>query len=310
MFHPFITWLILGPITQITGQDPQPFRISVNVDLVVLNVSVRNRDHQFAADLREANFEVFEDGVKQSIQLFKHEDIPVTVGLIIDHSGSMRHKLTDVVVAARTFVQASSSQDEMFVVNFSDKVTLGLPAAISFTSHADDLARAISNTPAAGMTALYDALIVARTRLQHGSRDKKVLVLISDGRDNASKHGLAEVIAMTQRSKALIYAIGIFDPEDPDRNPGVLRRIAAATGGEAYFPRQLPDVVAVCERIARDIRQQYTIGYVSRVAAPPGSYRTIQVVARDSAKRKLVVRTRPGYVSSDDSMPLKVGDAK
>ena len=290
MFCPLITWILLIPITQITGQDPQPFRISVNVELVVLNVSVSNRGSQFVPDLPEANFEVYEDGVKQSIQLFKHEDVPVTVGLIVDHSGSMRHKLTDVVAAARTFVQASSAQDEMFVVNFSDKVTMGLPAGIPFTNRADDLARAISNTPAAGMTALYDALIVARTRLQRGTRDKKVLVLISDGRDNASKHGLAEVIAMTQKSKALIYAIGIFDPEDPDRNPGVLRRIAAATGGEAYFPRQLPDVVAVCERIAHDIRQQYTIGYVSRVAAPSGTYRTIRVVAKDLEKRKLLVR--------------------
>ena len=310
MFCPLITWILLIPITQITGQDPQPFRISVNVELVVLNVSVSNRGSQFVPDLPEANFEVYEDGVKQSIQLFKHEDVPVTVGLIVDHSGSMRHKLTDVVAAARTFVQASSAQDEMFVVNFSDKVTMGLPAGIPFTTRADDLARAISNTPAAGMTALYDALIVARTRLQRGTRDKKVLVLISDGRDNASKHGLAEVIAMTQKSKALIYAIGIFDPEDPDRNPGVLRRIAAATGGEAYFPRQLSDAVAVCERIARDIRQQYTIGYVSRVAAPSGTYRTIRVVAKDLEKRKLLVRTRPGYVSSEDSMPLKGEDAK
>ena len=310
MFCPFISWILLIPVTQITGQDPQPFRISVNVDLVVLNVSVSNRGSHFVPDLREANFEVYEDGVKQSIRLFKHEDVSVTVGLIVDHSGSMRHKLTDVVAAARTFVQASSAQDEMFVVNFSDKVTMGLPAGIPFTNRADDLARAISNTPAAGMTALYDALIVARTRLQRGTRDKKVLVLISDGRDNASKHGLAEVIAMTQKSKALIYAIGIFDPEDPDRNPGVLRRIAAATGGEAYFPRQLPDVVAVCERIAHDIRQQYTIGYVSRVASPSGTYRTIRVVAKDLEKRKLLVRTRPGYVSGEDSMPLKGEDAK
>lgn len=310
MFCPFITWILFVPVTQITGRDPQPFRISVNVDLVVLNVSVSNRGSQFVPDLRETNFEVYEDGVKQSIQLFKHEDVPVTVGLIVDHSGSMRHKLNDVAAAARTFVQASSSQDEMFVVNFSDKVTMGLPASIPFTNRADELARAISNTPAAGMTALYDALIVARTRLQGGNRDKKVLILISDGRDNASKHALAEVIAMTHKSKALIYSIGIFDPEDPDRNPGVLRRIAAATGGEAYFPNQLPDVVAVCDRIARDIRQQYTIGYVSRVAAPSGTYRAIQVVARDSAKRKLVVRTRPGYISSDDSMSLKGEDAK
>ncbi len=293
--------LVLGPGCQVIAQDPQPFRISVNVDLVVLNLSVRDRAGQFAAGLVESNFEVFEDGVKQTLRLFRDEDIPVTVGLVVDHSGSMRHKLADVVAAARTFVQASSAEDEMFVVNFSDHVTLGLPPAIRFTNRTDELARAIANTPAAGMTSLYDSLIVARACLQAGSREKKVLLVISDGGDNASKHRLPEVLKLAQKSRALIYTIGLFDADDPDRNPGVLRRLADSTGGEAYFPHQTREVIAICERIARDIRHQYTLGYVSAKAAAPGSYRAIQVIARDAAKRKLLVRTRPGYVTGEDS---------
>ena len=293
--------LLLSPGYQVIAQDPQPFRISVNVDLVVLNLSVRDRAGQFAAGLVESNFEIFEDGVKQTLRLFRDEDIPVTVGLVVDHSGSMRHKLADVVAAARTFVQASSAEDEMFVVNFSDHVTLGLPPAIRFTNRTDELARAIANTPAAGMTSLYDSLIVARASLQEGSREKKVLLVISDGGDNASKHRLPEVLKLAQKSRALIYTIGLFDADDPDRNPGVLRRLADSTGGEAYFPHQTREVIAICERIARDIRHQYTLGYVSAKAAAPGSYRAIQVIARDAAKRKLLVRTRPGYVTGEDS---------
>jgi Ca-activated chloride channel homolog len=162
-------------------QDPGSYRIAVSVDLVVLHATVRDRKGRFVSDLREEHFEVFEDGVPQSIRLFRHEDVPVTVGLIVDHSGSMRPKLADVVSAARTFVQSSNPEDEMFVVNFNDKVSLGLPEAVRFTNRSDELERAISNTPATGMTALYDAIGEGLLRLQAGSREKKVLVVISDG---------------------------------------------------------------------------------------------------------------------------------
>src|SRR5205085_8494909 len=124
------------------------------------------------------------DGIRQSVRLFRHEDIPVTVGLVVDHSGSMRPKLSDVVAAARTFVLSSSPEDQMFVVNFNEKVTMGLPDALAFTNRSEELERAISRTPAAGMTALYDAVIAARERLKTGSREKKVLIVISDGGDN------------------------------------------------------------------------------------------------------------------------------
>jgi Ca-activated chloride channel family protein len=289
----------------IDGQAPRPYLISVNVNLVVLHPTVRDRKGRFASDLREQDFEIYEDGVRQSIRLFRHEDIPVTVGLVVDHSGSMGPKLADVIAAARTFVQSSSPEDQMFVVNFNEHVTLGLPDAIRLTDRSDELARAISNTPATGKTALYDAIVKGQERLQAGGPEKKVLIVISDGGDNASGHRLAEVLKMAEQSSALVYAIGIFDEQDPDRNPDVLRRLARTTGGEAFFPGQLNEVVAICERIAYEIRHQYTLGYVSSNAAQPGAFRVIRVVAQAPGKRKLFVHTRSGYIAGGESPPVK-----
>ena len=283
-----------------------PFQISVNVDLVVLNATVRDSKGRCAPDLREQDFAVYEDGVRQSIRLFRHEDIPVTVGLVVDHSSSMRPKLRDVIAAARTFVESSSPDDEMFVVNFNEKVTLGLPDFLPLTNRPEDLTSAIANAPARGMTALYDAIFEARNRLRTGTREKKVLIVISDGGDNASKHTLAEVLKMAAQSTALIYTIGIFGEEDADRNPGVLRRLAAETGGDAFFPKEFNEAVAICERIARDIRHQYTIGYHSAGKAQPGAYRTIRVTTGAAAgSGKLFVRARAGYIAGDAVRPPK-----
>jgi Ca-activated chloride channel family protein len=302
--------LLLSGLIGAQPQPPLPYQISVNVDLVVLQATVRDRMGRFAPDLRMEDFEVYEDGVRQSIRVFRHEDIPITAGLVVDHSGSMGRKLTDVIAAARTFVQSSSPEDEMFVLNFNDKVTAGLPARFSFTNRADELTRAISNTPAEGQTALYDAVVEARRRLLAGSHDKQVLIVISDGGDNASVHSLAEVLKMAGQSRALVYAIGIFDEEDPDRNPAVLRRLARLTGGEAFFPGRLNEVVSICERIAREIRNQYTLGYVSSNAAQTGGYRVIKVVARANGKKKLSVRARSGYIARGELQPAKYESAK
>jgi VWFA-related protein len=301
--------LLLAGQGSASPQDPPAHRISVNVDLVVLHATVSDRKGRIASDLREQDFEVYEDGIRQSIRLFQHEDTPVTVGLVVDHSGSMLPKLSDVITAAGTFVRASSLEDEMFVVNFNEKVTMGLPDEIPFTNRTDELTRAI-NAPVTGQTALYDAILVAQRRLQTGNRDKKVLIVISDGGDNASKHRLQEVVKVAGQSTALIYTVGIFEDGAPDRNPGVLRRLAAVTGGEAYFPSRPGEVALICERIARDIRHQYTLGYVPNHAAQPGAYRAIQVVARSADKMKLVVRARSGYFAGGEPAPVKDEAAK
>ena len=272
------------------------YRVSVDVNLVVLNASVRDKNGHSVDDLGEQNFEVYEDGIRQSIRLFRHEDVPVTAGLIVDHSGSMRPKMPDVIAAARAFVQASSPQDEMFVINFSDSVTTGLPVAIRFSNRPDQLARAISTAPAAGRTALYDAVIIAQQRLKAGSRDKKVLVVISDGGDNASTHHLDDALQGAARSNALIYTIGIFDETDPDQNVPVLKRLARISGGEAFFPEERNELIATCERIAHDIRHQYSLGYISKSASKPGVYHSLRVIVRGTDRRKLVVQARSGYI--------------
>jgi Ca-activated chloride channel family protein len=291
-------WLVLvaGFVGHIAAQVPPPYLISVNVDLVVLHASVRDHKNALAVGLREQDFQVYENGVRQTIRLFRHEDVPVAVGLVVDHSGSMRPKMGDVIAAARTFVRLSNPEDQMFVVNFNERVTLGLPNGIQFTNRFDELHAAILHAPVAGRTALYDAVAEALSRLQASDRDTKVLIVISDGGDNASSHSLGEVLKMAEQSTAMVYTIGIFDEDDSDRNPGVLRRLATVTGGEAFLPAELKDIVAICERIARDIRHRYTIGYVPIAPAQPGAYRKIRVEAQASAHGKLLVRARTGYI--------------
>jgi VWFA-related protein len=225
------------------------------------------------------------------------------VGLVIDHSRSMSPKLAHVVAAGRAFVGSSNPLDQMFVVNFTDNVSLGLPPAVPFTTNAANLEAAILNAPPAGMTSLYDGIAKAIAQLGEGSHDKKVLLVISDGGDNASAHTLDQVLKMAEKSSVILYTVGVFDDGDPDRNPRVLKRLAHRTGGEAFFPGELGAVVDVCESIAREIRNQYTIGYVSTNVAPDGAYRAIRVSARAPGDGKLVVRTRAGYSAGGESQP-------
>jgi Ca-activated chloride channel homolog len=276
-------------------RDQENFRISVDVDLVVLQATVRDREGHTVMELGQRDFQAFEDGRLQAIRLFRHEDTPVTAGLVIDHGGSMREKLADVTAGAQAFVHSSNPQDQMFVVNFNETVSLGLPIGILFSDNAERLGGAIWGAPAIGTTALYDAIIEALTRLQQGTSDKKVLIVISDGGDKASKAGLEQVLKMAEQSSAMIYTIGIFEPDDPDRNPKVLQRLAQETGGEAIFPTRISETVEICERITRDIRDQYTIGYSSPNASREGTYHKVRLTARMNENGKLSVRTRAGY---------------
>jgi len=280
-------------------QDPGSFRVSVDVALVVLHATVTDAEGGFVSGLGEQDFEVYEDGVRQRIRICSNEDIPVTVGLVVDHSSTMRPKLAEVTAAARTFVRLSNRDDEMFVVNFNERVSMGLSGKSRFTNNTDELENAITATPIDGQTALYDAIAKALDELQAGSRDRKVLIVISDGGDNASAHSLGQVMKLAARSSAVLYTVGLFDEQDPDRNPAVLKQLARATGGEAFLPKQFIEVVAICKRIARDIRHQYTIGYVPIKPTRDGAYHAIRVVARTKGHDRLLVRTRTGYIATD-----------
>ena len=270
------------------------FVISKTLNLVELPVTVRDRKGRFISGLEQSNFGVYETGQRQDITLFRSEDIPVSAGLVVDHSGSMGAKRDEVMEGAQAFVQAGNPQDREFVVNFSDAVTFGLPASVPFTSNLEDLRAALLATPASGKTALYDAVAAALERLQSDHSARKVLVIISDGGDNASQHNFAQVLRMAQSASVVIYTIGLFEEYGADQNPKVLKKFSEETGGNAYFPNSAAEVVSVCQQIAADIRHQYTLGY-SPPDSEKGGYRKVQVSATAPGRGKLSVRTRAGY---------------
>ena len=286
-----------------------PYTIRVSVDMVVLHATVRNHKGTPVSGLAEGDFQVYEDGVLQEIKYFSHEDIPVTVGLVVDNSGSMRPKRPEVIAAAVAFARSSNPQDQMFVINFNEHVSFGLPVNMAFTDQAAQLQAALSGITANGETALYDAVAAGLEHLEKGNRDKKVLIVISDGADNASRHNLAQTLDMAGQSDTIIYTLGLFDPGDPDSNPRVLARLAKATGGEAFLPETVKEVTPICERIARDIRNQYTIAYVPTNRQQDGTRRAIREKGQAPGIGRLVLRTRTGYTAPLTSQASPVAGA-
>jgi Ca-activated chloride channel homolog len=263
--------LVFGILVPMIGgsqaRQPSPsgtssYTLKMNGDMVILNATVLDPYDTIVAGLNEDDFQVYEDGVLQQIQHFSHEDLPVTVGILVDNSGSMGSKHADTIAAAVAFARSSNPHDQMFVVNFSEHASLGLPANMPFTDRRDQLQLALSEISAIGHTALYDGVAVGLDHLKQGDHEKKVLILISDGGDNASQHTFTELIDLARQSGVIIYAIGIFDERDGDRNPGLLRRLATETGGEAFFPQSSVDIAPICEAVARRIRSQYTLAYI------------------------------------------------
>jgi len=306
-----LLWLrlfALNGFTESAGQQPQQestasrCTISVNVDEVLLPITVLDRKGRFVPGLQEKNFRIFEDRVPQKIQYFEHQDLPVTVGLVIDSSGSMGPKLPEVKAAALAFALSSNPKDEMFGVNFNEKVSFSLHGDTAFVDNADQLKEAFSGIRAIGKTALYDAIAVALEHLQKGHWEKKALIVVSDGGDNASHHTWDQVARMAEESKTVIYTIGLFDENDRDQNPQVLKNLAKMTGGAAFFPETLSDVVGTCEQIAKEIRNQYNLGYISTNRTMDGKYRKIRVTAIAPKRGTLAVRTRAGYLAGSENV--------
>ena len=269
---------------------------SVDVNLVVLPVTVADRQGRPVRDLPEKDFHVFENGTPQTITLFRHEDAPVAVGLVVDNSGSMRRKLPDVAAAAEQFAKSCNPRDQTFLVNFNEQVSMGLPPGKPFVSEPEELRKAILDITARGETALYDALFAALEHVRQSSLQTKFLIVISDGGDNASRHKLPELIAAIQKSQVVIYTVGLFDQLDTDRNPRVLKRLAHESGGEAFFPEKTAQVTSVLQSIAQDIRNQYLIGYTPSDTTPDRTYRQIHVTVTAPHSSTWTARTRSGYV--------------
>ena len=289
------------------GQDnnsgKQGTSIKVNVNLVVLHTTVLDDRQRFADGLKAENFRVFEDKAEQKLSVFKREDVPVSMGLVIDNSGSMRDKRPKVNEAAITLVQASNPQDEAFVVNFNDDFYLDLDK--DFTSSIPELKEALERIDSRGSTALYDAIIGSLDHLKKGSRDKHVLLIVTDGEDNSSHYSLEKTIREIQKTDTVIYTIGLLSQESKKsakKAKRALEDIAKASGGVAYFPENAEDVHNLCQQVAHDIRNQYTLAYYPSNSRRDGSFRTVTVeVIPPRGRGKLVARTRNGYYAPADT---------
>jgi Ca-activated chloride channel homolog len=291
--------LVLACGTLAVAAPQQPDRrptISVETDLVLLPVTVVDNHGVFVPGLAQEHFTVYDNGTPQPVQFFTSEETPATIGLVIDSSSSMRTRRDGVTAAATAFASVSHPLDELFTVNFNEAVWLGLPPAVVFANDINELHRALAAAPARGMTALYDAVIAALDHLQRGSRDRKALIVVSDGGDNASVQTLNTALERARRTNTVIYAVILLDPDDVEARPQIMKKLARETGGEAFVPKQATDMMEAFTRIAREIRSGYTIGF-SPPASPDGSFRSIRVVVDAGDHRQLIVRTRPGYYS-------------
>jgi Ca-activated chloride channel homolog len=270
------------------------FTISDNVNLVLLDVSVKDSHSSYVPGLEKTNFRVLEDGRPRTITHYGSVDTPVTVGLIVDNSGSMRSKRAEVIQAGLSFARESNAQDEFFVVNFNNSPVFGLPSGTPFTDNLHLLQNALYYGDPVGQTALYDAMSYSLRHLEAAHHEQRTLIVVSDGGDNASKISRTELMNQLESSRATVYTIGLFDPENKDLRPGVLRRFAAISGGEYFQPRTLDDVLPIFARISKDIRSRYTIGFVPDEEHDKNVVRTVKISAQRSGKR-FVCRARTTY---------------
>ncbi|HKV25429.1 MAG TPA: VWA domain-containing protein [Candidatus Acidoferrum sp.] len=297
------------PPGQGSNVQQQGSTIKVDVGLVVLHTTVLDDRGKFVDGLKSDNFRVFEDKIEQKIATFKREDIPVAMGLVIDNSGSMRDKRPRVNEAAITLVEASNPQDQAFVVNFNDDYYLDLDK--DFTNSIPELKEALERIDSRGSTALYDAIIGSLDHLKKANRDKRVLLVVTDGEDNASHYSLERTIREIQKTNTVIYTIGLLgDERRKDKNAAMraLKHIAEASGGIAFFPENVDDVHSICEQVAHDIRNQYTIAYYPSNARKDGTFRAVSVQVSARGHGKLVARTRNGYYAPGGSPAADAGN--
>jgi len=266
-----------------------------------LTATVVDDKQRIVTDLDRNAFSVFEDGKQQDIISFHHEDIPVAMGIVIDNSGSMREKRAKVNQAALNLVRSSNPQDEVFVVNFNDEYYLDQ----DFTNDLLKLKDALEKIDAKGGTALYEAVVASADHLKKYARlERKVLFVVTDGEDNASRESLEQAVKQLQDENGpSVYAIGVLgDEEHPKRARRALEIISQRTGGIAFFPKTLDEVNEISNQVAHDIRSQYTIGYKPTNPKATGGFRAIRVEARAKGHGKMIVRTKSGYYAGNQGV--------
>ena len=286
-----------------TDRDPQqdsPTVFKTQSDLVVLHVNVFDGRSDAVPDLPQSTFHVLEDDKRQEITFFSGADVPVAVGLILDNSGSMIARQHMVLAGGAAFARSTHPEDELFTIHFNEYVKFGLPPTVPFTSRESLLHAALARYQPAGKTALHDAVIAGLEHLERASHQKRVLVVLSDGEDNASRYSENDMLGRARDSDAIIYTVSnanrrIGLPGDA----GVLRKLARETGGVAYFPRSDEKVVEYLDEVAGNIRRGYSIGYVPTNTASDGTFRRVKVMVLVPGRTNLSVRTRDGYRAPD-----------
>ncbi len=315
-------WLVAGVILALLqgaslgliGQERAPRRptkpnpsaaqdevFSIDTSLVVLDVAVFDQDNRFVGDLRKENFRVYDEQVEQQIEYFSRDEAPVSLGFVVDTSGSMRPRRTKVVEAVKFLARAAKSGDEFFLVDFKNKAEL----AEEFTPRPADIEDAVDNIVWGGGTALLDAIqLSAEYADKEGKNRRKAIVVFSDGDERDSYYDRKQMLKLLQEYQVQVYIVGFPDEDDNGglfgrstrkRSVQLIKDITGETGGRAFFPKTLDELPEIVRAINADLRTQYSIGFVpSQDQKQGGGFRRITVRAEDG-KRKLVVRTRSGY---------------
>jgi Ca-activated chloride channel homolog len=290
-----LSTVMIGSGVLIAQDAPQVFRSASN--LVVLHVNVFDGRSDAVAGLPQAAFSVFEDGAPQTISFFSGEDVPVSVGLLIDNSSSMLTRRRMTVAGTLAFADSSHPEDEVFTMLFNEFVKHGLPESVPFTQSRSLIQASLNRYPAGGQTALHDAVVAGLEHLEEASHQKRVLVVLSDGDDNASRLSERDMLQRADRSSTIIYTISTAHLDTRVGNQRVLQRLADTTGGLAYKPRSEADVVEAFSEIAANIRRGYSVGYEPTNTAEDGRYRRIKVTVTGPDHKRLSVRARDGYLA-------------
>jgi len=297
----FVAAALSAQQTPAPPAEPTVFRLDARV--VICHATVVDKVGHLVTTLPKEAFTVYENGARQEIRLFKREDIPVSMGIVIDNSGSMRNKIAQVKAASVALVQESNPDDEEFVVNFNDTAYMDLPEGKDFTNSIKDLEAALARIDTRGGTAMRDAIQMSIEHLKKAHKDKKVLVVVTDGNDNSSLVGMEALMKTARQSGVVIYAVGILTEEEhreAARAKKALNDLTEATGGSVFYPKDVSEVDRIAHQVAHDIRNQYTIGYSPANANMDGTFRQIRIVAK--APGSPVVRTRTGYYATPDSV--------
>jgi Ca-activated chloride channel family protein len=290
-------------VSQDSPDQQKGFKIGVSVDLVLMYTTVIDPKNQFVAGLKQENFRVFEDGVQQTISAFSQEDVPISMGILIDLSLSMRKKIDHVNKAALAFIRASNPQDQVFLIGFNDNADL----LQDFTNDIDEITDSLENAAVMGSTAIYDAVYLGVQKAHTGNKPKKAIVVITDGEDRDSFYSLSDLLAKVQESDVQVFCIGFLNAPPPkglfggwsksvpEKARDALQKISEETGGTAFFPAATADLNDIVSEIATELRSQYAIGYYSSNSARDGSFRRVKIELSGSKPAERQLRYRRGY---------------